>query len=418
MEHSKIPPQAIEIEEVVLGALLLEPDAIKKVYHILKPESFYKQSHQFIYESVAKHYENNLKIDMLVIIESLKNQGRLEEVGGIVGITQLTDSVATAGNIEQHAMIVQEKYVKRELIRISEVINKSGFDTDEDVDVSLGNARREIENIDGSAFNFMTMKGTLEQRRVRLNTKVKHHEVLLSILDFDREIRMCSTGNISTITGMAKGGKTQFIVMMISALLGSDRFMTKFKSNLNGGKVVWFDTEQSMEDVHFTYQKVLKLIGSGNDLDNFEIYGLREDGDNRLPLIEHYIENNPDIKMIIIDGARDLVTSVNNEEQSNRVKDLFLKWTEVYDIHLMNVLHVNPNSDKMRGHLGTELENKSESIIMVSVMEVVEFLVQAKAMRRGRFTDFNFSLDNEYLPYLSIADIDVPMPNESNEEPF
>ena len=128
--YGKVPPQAIEVEEAVLGALMLEKDAYHTVQAILKPESFYKEEHKKIFNVIKELASKEKPIDLLVVTQSLKNNGQLEEVGGPLYITQLTSRVASAAHIEFHARIIAQKYIQRELILISsEIQSKSYEDT-------------------------------------------------------------------------------------------------------------------------------------------------------------------------------------------------------------------------------------------------------------------------------------------------
>ena len=99
----KLPPQAIDLEEAVLGALMLEKDALTSVIDILHPESFYKDSHRMIFHAIRRLFEKSEPIDILTVTNELKKSGELDIVGGPYVITQLTSRVASASNIEYHA---------------------------------------------------------------------------------------------------------------------------------------------------------------------------------------------------------------------------------------------------------------------------------------------------------------------------
>ena len=133
-EYGKLPPQAIELEEAVLGALMLEKDAYSVVSEIIKAETFYKESHQKIFQAINQLIGHNQPVDILTIREELAKMGALEEVGGAFYITQLTTKIASAAHIEYHARILAQKYLARELIRISSEIQKNAFDDQKDVD--------------------------------------------------------------------------------------------------------------------------------------------------------------------------------------------------------------------------------------------------------------------------------------------
>ena len=118
-EHGKIPPQAIDLEEAVLGALMLERDALTSVIELLKPEIFYKDAHQMIFKAIQNLFTKTQPIDILTVTNELKLMGELEAVGGPFFITQLTNRIASAANIEFHTRVLIQKFIQRELIRVS-----------------------------------------------------------------------------------------------------------------------------------------------------------------------------------------------------------------------------------------------------------------------------------------------------------
>ncbi len=159
LEHGKVPPQAIELEEAVLGAMMLEKDAVSAVIDILSPAVFYKESHQKIYAAIQKLFGKSEPIDILTVTNELKSSGDLEIVGGPYYITSLTSRIASAANVEYHARIILQKHIQRELISISSEIIKDAYEDTTDVfnlldkaenklfDVSETNLRRGIEEM-------------------------------------------------------------------------------------------------------------------------------------------------------------------------------------------------------------------------------------------------------------------------------
>jgi replicative DNA helicase len=133
LEHGKLPPQAVELEEAVLGALMLEKDAVNTVIDILQAKSFYKDAHQRIFEVIQELFQRSEPIDILTVTNRLKQKGELDLIGGAYFISQLTNRVASAANIEFHARIISQKYIQRELIRISSEIINDAFDETTDV---------------------------------------------------------------------------------------------------------------------------------------------------------------------------------------------------------------------------------------------------------------------------------------------
>jgi replicative DNA helicase len=135
-QYGKVPPQAIEVEEAVLGAVMLERDAIFKVTPIIQSEAFYKEEHQKIFSTVEELAAGSHNIDLLTVTRQLKDKGILDQVGGPAFITHLTRRVASAAHIEQHARIIAEKYFQREMIRrFSELINTAYTDSIDELEM-------------------------------------------------------------------------------------------------------------------------------------------------------------------------------------------------------------------------------------------------------------------------------------------
>jgi replicative DNA helicase len=130
MMYGKIPPQAKEMEEAVLGAIMLEKGAFDTVIEILKGECFYVEAHQKIFTAMSRLAGKSMPVDILTVVEELRTMGELEIVGGPYYITRLTNMVVSSANIEAHARIILQKFIQRELIRISgEILSESYEDT-------------------------------------------------------------------------------------------------------------------------------------------------------------------------------------------------------------------------------------------------------------------------------------------------
>lgn len=130
----KLPPQARELEEAVLGALMLEKDAYSIISEILRAESFYEPIHQSIYDAIQSLAVHQKPVDVLTVVEELKRKGTLELAGGAVYVAELTEKVASAAHIEYHARIIAQKYLARELISFSSDVVNQAFDNTVDVD--------------------------------------------------------------------------------------------------------------------------------------------------------------------------------------------------------------------------------------------------------------------------------------------
>lgn len=140
----RIPPKAIDLEEAVLGAMLLEKEAPVKVLDVLTPEAFYTDAHQTIFKSIRSLFEKGDPVDVLTVTDALRQDGQLEACGGAYYIANLTGKVASSANIEYHAKILIQKFIQRELIRVSGDIISKSYDETSDAFELLDIAEQEL----------------------------------------------------------------------------------------------------------------------------------------------------------------------------------------------------------------------------------------------------------------------------------
>ena len=172
----KLPPQNIEAEKSVLGALMIDKNAIIKVADFLQPIDFYKKNHQEIYKIILELFEKNEAIDLLSVSARLKEKKLLEEIGGNSYLTELINSVPTAAHILSHARTIQRKRILRNLIEAGQEINLMGYNEEEDVDLLLDKAEQKIFSIAQKSLtqNFIPIKDTLEEAFERIDKLSKH----------------------------------------------------------------------------------------------------------------------------------------------------------------------------------------------------------------------------------------------------
>jgi replicative DNA helicase len=147
MIYGKVPPQSKELEEAVLGAIMLEKNAFDTAIEILKPECFYSEAHQRIFAAMRRLADKSSPVDILTVVEELKTQDELDMVGGPFYVTKLTNSVVSAANIEAHARIILQKFIQRELIRISGEIISDAYEDTTDIFDLLDSAESKLFEI-------------------------------------------------------------------------------------------------------------------------------------------------------------------------------------------------------------------------------------------------------------------------------
>jgi replicative DNA helicase len=151
--YGRLQPQALPLEESVLGAIMIDKDGFPSIVEILRPDSFYLPAHQVIFNVMSELFRKSQPIDLLTVYEALKKAGKLEEIGGLNYLMDLSNKVGSAANIEFHARIIAQKYIQRELIRVSTAIIKDAFDDTKDVLDLLDDAERELYNISDQNMN-------------------------------------------------------------------------------------------------------------------------------------------------------------------------------------------------------------------------------------------------------------------------
>ncbi|MBV7268678.1 replicative DNA helicase [Winogradskyella luteola] len=147
LEKGKIPPQATDLEEVVLGAMMIDKKGVDEVIDILSPEAFYKESHKNIFEAIFKLFENSEPVDLLTVSSQLKKDEKLDLVGGDFYLISLTQRVSSSAHIEFHARIILQKYIQRSLIKISNEIIEEAYDETKDVFDLLDNAEAKLYEV-------------------------------------------------------------------------------------------------------------------------------------------------------------------------------------------------------------------------------------------------------------------------------
>ena len=219
-EFGRIPPQAIDLEEAVLGAIMVERDAIITVLDILKPESFYIEAHQKIYKAIVDISIREKPIDILTVTEELKKRDELEIVGGAVYITKLTSRVASAAHLEFHARIVAQKFIQRELIRVSSEIQARSFDDSIDVDELLDFSEAALFEIaEGNIKKEISPINTLIKEAIhQIEEAAKRDDALSGVPSgFTRLDRMTSgwqPSDLIIIAARPSMGKTAFVLSM------------------------------------------------------------------------------------------------------------------------------------------------------------------------------------------------------------
>lgn len=255
----------------------------------------------------------------------------------------------------------------------------------------------------------------LEKHRIRPSDIIPPPEIAIKMLideSADNYAIMGTLGNFSTYIGKAKAKKTFFVSIAVASAISFEPIFRTYLGCLppHQCNVLYFDTEQSKWHV----QKVVKRIcylSEIADPENLIVYGLRsEETKTRLAFIEKKIYETENLGFVVIDGVRDLVYDINDPAEASEIAGKLLKWSEELNIHIVTVLHQNKGDGNARGHLGTELMNKSETVLAVEKKDNSDVSVVTPQFCRNREPDlFAFEVDENGIPFK----VRVPQDRES-----
>lgn len=258
-EIGKLPPQSIELEEAVLGAMLLEREAVDVVLPILKKESFYKEQNGKVYDAIVRLYKRNEPVDILMVIMELKAMEELEFVGGSYHVSSLTNRIASSANIEFHARVVEQKFMQRELIRIGTNTIKQAYEDQTDVFELIHETDKELGAlVNNISSNQVESIGKIKDRVIEECAEVfktgHRSGVACSIEKLNNQTNGWQKGDLIVIAGRPGMGKT-------AAAIDFALYPTTQKQ-----KVAFFSLEMSKSQItsrimaHISSMGVQKII--------------------------------------------------------------------------------------------------------------------------------------------------------------
>lgn len=269
----RVPPQNLDAETSVLGAILLDSEAIVSVADILTPESFYMPAHQYIYSAMETLYEKRQPIDVVTLTNQLKKMKKLKEAGGTAAVAELSNVVSTAANAKHYAQLVSEAYIKRRLISMSSEMNELAFDPSKDVTDIMDLAEQRVFALSQTQNKkaFLPIKDTLVESFERLDELQKHSGELRGVptgfADLDRCLAGFQKSNLIILAARPGTGKTAFALNMAQHM-----------SVVSKKKVGFFSLEMSREEL------VDRLLVSQADIDAWKLKTGRLDQQDFLKL--------------------------------------------------------------------------------------------------------------------------------------
>ncbi|MDD2233328.1 MAG: replicative DNA helicase [Desulfitobacteriaceae bacterium] len=220
MELTKVPPQNIEAEQAVLGAIMLESDMGSPVFAILQPEDFYRDNHRYLFAAIRDLFEKGEPIDLVSVAESLRQQGRLDLIGGITTISEIARSVPSAANVEYYAKIVAEKSLLRQLIRTANSLAERGYDPGEEAVTLLAEAEKMILDLSQRQImeGFVSIRSILLETFEKIETLYANKGNLTGIPTFFQQLDRITSGwqpsDLIIIAARPSMGKTALALNM------------------------------------------------------------------------------------------------------------------------------------------------------------------------------------------------------------
>ena len=312
-ELGKVPPQSEDSELAVLGIILTYPDAINDITEILSPETFYRQSHQIIFESALNVFKKIGKIDLITVTNDLRNNNNLESIGGPIYITKLCGTGMSVSMLEHYAFIIKQKYLQREYIRVSTEIQNLSFDDMNDVSDVAEFAEMSLLQISDKIHKKEPIKlGKLVDSVIDIIQKLINKEISLTgiptgFLKMDRVTGGFKKKELIIIAGRPGMGKTalalqiakntaelNYPVGFFSCEMSDDSLARRYLSNVSGRSNVELLTAKcNIEHLLASSEKLLQLGIYIDDTSNISLLELRS---KTRKLILRY-----DIKIIVVD---------------------------------------------------------------------------------------------------------------------
>ncbi len=254
-QYGKMPPQAVEVEEAVLGALMLERDAYVTVADIIDTKSFYKEEHQKIFDAIRALSGKEKPVDLLMVTQELKDRNQLDEIGGPAYITQLTRRVASAAHIEFHARIIAQKFIQRELIRVSSEIQTRSYDDTVDVDDLIDFSESSL---------FQVAQGNIKKETLPIKPVLNEAIIQIEKAKNQKEGLSGVPSGFTALDRITSGWqRTDLVIVAARPSMGKTAFVLSMARNMavnHNKKVALFSLEMS------SIQLVTRLISSETEL--------------------------------------------------------------------------------------------------------------------------------------------------------
>ena len=390
-----VPPQAPDLEKAVLGALMLERDAIIDVQEYVKPETFYLEEHRLIYKAIQELSFEMKAIDLYTVTERLKSQKMLQKVGGAGYLAELTQKVASAAHVEFHAKIIAQKYVQRELIRSATEIQRRSYDEEVDVTELIGYAEQEIFKVsEGNVKRSVQsaadiLRKALQQIEEASKTAGEYNGVRSGFTDIDSVTLGWQPSDLIIIAARPSMGKTAFVLTMARNMAVEFKtpvafFSLEMSSVQLMNRLIVAETQLSSKDLrtgNLNSQQWAHLETNTVELGRSPLY---IDDTPALSVYEfrskaRRLKTQHDIKLIIIDYLQ-LMTAATPETRGNREQEVSLisrtlkAIAKELNVPIIALSQLSRNVENRGGTKRPQLSDLRESGAIEQDADVVAFI--------------------------------------------
>lgn len=402
LEHGKLPPQATDIEELILGAILIDKNIMSNAIDILQPEVFYTEAHQKIYEAAETIYNKSEPIDVMIVKEQLKSTGDIDVAGGIFYLMKLTNETSTEYNIEKHCLIIKEKYFLRELIKLNTGILTDAYEDTTDVFDLIGRYHVEMSLLLNS--NFPTKeKGTTElfgefTERAKEAAKNRNEGTVTGVPSNLKDLNDVTggwqPGDLIIVAGRPGMGKSAFLkactkkalqkpILIFSLEMSSYQLIARIASeemNISAGSFLKGDIPNDFEE------KTEKLNKEYYSKDGKELLIIDDTPALSISQIRHRakkIKADNDISMIAVDYiqlcSEDKTIHSNNREQDISAISRGLKsLAKELNIPIIAFSQLNREVERRGGNMKPKLSDLRESGAIEQDADIVIFLYRPR----------------------------------------
>ena len=420
IDYGKLPPQVRDLEEAVLGAVMIEQNAINEVIDILKDESFYVDSHQRIWRAVRMLFQNQAPIDLLTVTEQLKKNAELDAAGGPFAIAQLTNKVGSAANVEYHARLIAEKHIQRQLISTSTEIIKEAYEDTTDVFELLDKAEKSLFSIaennlkNGGQDISAIMSIELNDLQKRMhNSNDELQGVASGFVDLDKMTGGWQKSDLIILAARPAMGKTAFTLALArNAAVDHAKPVAVFSLEMSSIQLV--QRMMSME-TQIPSEKIRR-----GTMDDYE-YGILTEKLDKLKNAKIFIDDTPainvfelrskcrrlkqqhDIQMIVIDylqlmsGTTDGKSGGNREQEISQISRSLKGLAKELQVPVIALSQLSRAVETRGGDKKPILSDLRESGAIEQDADIVVFLY------RGEY--YGLEQDSEGNPTKDIAEV-------------